>query len=298
VGDVRLSVVIRTLNESRYLDELLSSVRAQSIGDHELEIVVIDSGSSDATLEIAESHGCRITHISKAEFSFGRSLNMGSQFATGDVLIYVSGHCVPCDDTWLQKLVEPLLAGKAEYVYGRQIGRDSTRFSERKLFEKYYPPYSKVPQPDFFCNNANSAILRETWQRLRFEEALTGLEDLELAKRLHNSNGAIAYVAEAPVYHIHDESWAQVRRRYEREAIALQQIMPEVHITFGNFLRYLTSAIFFDAAQALAEMKFLREISGIIRFRFAQYRGSYRGNHEHRKLSQRRKERYFFPGKS
>ena len=59
-----------------------------------------------------------------------------------------------------------------------------------------------------------------------------------LAKQYFNDNGNIAYVSDAPVFHIHNESWAQTKNRYEREAIALQEIMPEIKITFIDFLRY------------------------------------------------------------
>ena len=44
----------------------------------------------------------------------------------------------------------------------------------------------------------------------------------------------IGYVAEAPVYHIHDESWAQVQRRYEREALALRSILPEIKVNLAD----------------------------------------------------------------
>lgn len=291
-----ISVVIRTLNESRHLDELLVAIRNQRLREEQLEVVLIDSGSTDKTLEIAQNHGCRITHIDKRQFSFGRSLNMGSDFAKGDILVYISGHCIPCDSDWISRLVGPLVDGQADYVYGRQIGRDTTKYSEGKIFEKYFPPHMSNSQLEFFCNNANAAIRTESWREFLFDEEVTGLEDLELAKRLCDSGGKIMYVPDAGVYHIHEESWSQTKRRYEREAIALQKIMPEIHITFRDFLRYLTSSIFLDMRTAGVDRRLLREFIGILKFRFAQYYGSYVGNHDHRRLTQRRKESYFYPG--
>ena len=64
-----ISVVIRTLNEETYLGDLLSSIRSQRLPDEwSVEVVVVDSGSTDATLDIAKSHECRLTHISQEDF--------------------------------------------------------------------------------------------------------------------------------------------------------------------------------------------------------------------------------------
>ena len=292
-----VSVVVRTLNESTHLDELLRVIGSQIKDDFDVEVVIIDSGSTDGTLNIAESHGCRITFIKKEQFTFGRSLNIGSDFARGDILVYSSGHCIPCENTWLIKLIKPICDGAAGYTYGRQIGRDTTKYSEKKLFEKYFPFESKTPQNGFFCNNANSAIDRKIWSEYKFDEQVTGLEDMELAKRYHEHKGKIAYVAEACVYHIHHETWSQTRRRYEREAIALQQIMPEVQIGFFDMLRYIWVSVILDSKTAFTEGCFTKEFAGIIKFRIAQFTGSYRGNHDHRALSKKRKENYFYPAK-
>jgi glycosyltransferase involved in cell wall biosynthesis len=292
-----VSVVIRTLNEATYLDELLRAIGSQIKDDFDVEVVIIDSGSTDGTLSIAENHGCRITFITKEQFTFGRSLNMGSDFARGDILVYVSGHCIPSENIWLMKLIKPICDGNAGYTYGRQIGRDTTKYSEEKIFEKYFPFESKIPQNGFFCNNANSAIDRKIWSEYKFDEQVTGLEDMELAKRYCDQKGKVAYVAEASVYHIHNETWSQSRRRYEREAIALQLIMPEVQIRFFDMLRYIWVSIISDSKAAAFEGCFVKEFIGIIKFRFAQFTGSFRGNHEHRALSKKRKENYFYPAK-
>ena len=290
-----VSIVIRTLNEAVYLDELLRSIDSQIKNDYEVEVILIDSGSTDGTLSIAESHFCRITFITKEQFTFGRSLNMGSDYAKGDILVYVSGHCVPTDNTWLMKLIEPIRDGIAGYTYGRQVGRDTTKYSETKIFNKYYPEYSKIPQNDYFCNNANSAIDRAVWSKYKFDEQLTGLEDMELAKRYYKDQGKIAYISDACVYHIHNESFRQTQRRYERESIALRKIIPEIQIGFFDMVRYIWVSIISDWKAAIGEGEFIKYCTEIIIFRIAQFTGSFKGNHYNRVLSKKRKERYFYP---
>jgi hypothetical protein len=192
-------------------------------------------------------------------------------------------------------LCAPILAGKALYSYGRQIGGPQSRFSECRIFEKYFPAQSRIPQQGFFCNNANSAIARRAWQVHRFDEELTGLEDMELAQRLCSAGGKVAYVAEACVYHYHYESWAQVGRRFEREAMALKKIMPQIQLSRFDALRYIFSSIWHDLSRARQEGRALTLMREISRYRVAQYTGSLRGHHEHRQLSRADKERYFYP---
>lgn len=290
-----ISIVIRTLNEERYLREVLTSIANQKIQGLNLEVVIIDSGSTDKTLEIAFEFGARVTFIKKEDFSFGRSLNRGCAYARGEFLVFISGHCIPASDDWLINLVDPLRDGRCSYTYGRQVGRDSTKFSEIQLFEKFYPLESRVPQVGFFCNNANAAIRRDVWEKYKFDEELTGCEDMYLSKQIYLDGGKIGYVSTATVYHIHDETWRSVRIRYEREAIALQKIMPEVQIYFMDMVHYIFVGVIKDFRAAIRKKVFLREGCSIVLFRFMQFYGSYKGNHEVRKLSYSMKLKYFYP---
>lgn len=291
-----VSIVIRTYNEARWLGEALAACSRQDSTDFKFEIVVVDSGSTDDTLAIAEKYGARVTHIKKADFTFGRSLNIGCDFAVGKFLVFISGHCIPVGDQWLTNLVRPLQEGVVSYTYGKQQGRSGvTKFSEEQLFKKYFPDRSALPQEGFFCNNANSALPKAIWEKYGFDEAVTGLEDMVLAKSLVDAGHKIGYIADAPVIHLHDESWSKVKIRYEREAVALQDILPEVHISFRDFIRYTAAGVMFDWSEALSQRVFWKEAGNIFMFRLMQYWGAYKGNNDHRRLSQARKDRYFYP---
>ena len=289
------SIVIRTLDEARYLGDLLDAVEAQDTGPFGVEVVVIDSGSTDGTLEIAARHGCVVTHITREQFSFGRSLNMGCEVAKGEILVLVSGHCVPTDRHWLRNLCQPIADGLVDYSYGRQIGGPHSHFSECRIFGKYFPDQSRIPQEGYFCNNANSAISRRAWRRHRFDEAVTGLEDMELAQRLQRDGGRVGYVAEACVYHHHSETWKQVMRRFEREALALQKIMPQVHVRRRDLARYIATSIWLDWRIAWSDGVFLERAWEIVQYRTCQYMGSFKGNRDHRILSHAEKDKYFYP---
>jgi rhamnosyltransferase len=290
-----VSIIIRTLNEERYLDEILVAIKSQNANNFSYEVVIVDSGSTDNTLKIAKTHSARITYIKKQDFTFGRSLNVGCDFAHGKYLVFISGHCIPTNKDWLQNLIAPLIQKKCDYTYGRQIARDATKFSEVRVFDKYFPSTSSIPQDGLFCNNANAAISRTIWDKFHFDESLTGLEDMFIAKQICQDNGYVGYVSDSCVFHIHDESWEQINTRYEREAIALQKIMPEIKISIFDLVNFVVAGVLKDTRAAIRERVFFKEILSILMFRFCQYYGSYKGNHACRKLSNQAKLKYFYP---
>lgn len=290
-----VSVIIRTYNEEKYIEEVLRGIGRQEFKKGNIEVIIVDSGSTDRTRSILRKYEHKIVDIKKEEFSFGRALNIGCDSARGDFFVFVSGHCIPVTTNWLENIIKPLGDGLADYSYGRQVGRDSTKFSEQCIFDKHFPAYSKIPQKGFFCNNANAAISKEAWRRYLFNEEITGLEDMYLAKRLVTDGGKVAYIADAPVYHIHDESWLQVKTRYEREAFALQQIIPDIHFNLSDLFKYSFVSICQDIFLARKKRVLIKNIKSIIFFRVMQYWGGYVGHHEHRKISQEMKYRYFYP---
>lgn len=291
---VEASIIVRTLNEARYLPDLLEAIDAQR-SEFRSEVIVVDSGSTDGTVDIAKAHGCRILTIAREEFSFGRSLNIGCQAADGRYLVMISGHCVPCHGSWLQRLVTPLADGLAAYTYGRQLGGPETHWSEHRIFAKYFPEQTAIPQQGIYCNNANSALLRTAWETHQFDETLTGLEDMHLAQRLVANGEKIGYVAEAGVFHYHHESWPQVNRRFEREALALQHIRPDLVVRKRDFLRFLFKGVSNDLQHAQKHGVPVQRWPSIWHYRLAQYWGSYCGNRNSRELSASLRESYFYP---
>lgn len=291
---INISIIIRTLNESIYLPILLDRLSRDHLA-LQSEVIVVDSGSTDLTPQIARNHGARVLNIKRDEFSFGRSLNIGCAEARGEILVFISGHCVPASAEWLSLLTAPLLNGTAAYSYGRQIGGPKTLFSEHLVFNKYFPPSREEAQDGCFCSNANAALLKSCWKHNRFREDLTGLEDMELAKRILTGGGEVHYLPEAVVYHYHHETWQQIKRRYEREALALRHILPEIHVNLMDSIGFFFAGVFGDARKALSQRRLLRVTREILTFRFLQYYGAWRGYQSHMRWSRTLRERYFYP---
>lgn len=217
------SIVIRTFNEGAHLPALFDGLDRQTYRD--FETVVVDSGSFDLTCDIANKRADRLARIHSSDFTFGYSLNRGIEHSAGRFIVIVSAHTKPVTNDWLARLVAPLRDTATAMVYGRQCGVPESKFSEYTDFERTFGPISHVlTPPSFFANNANSAVARDLWERHAFDETLPGLEDIEWAKYWMQNGYRVVYVAEAPIFHIHDETWMQVRRRYYREGQAARWI--------------------------------------------------------------------------
>ena len=281
------------MNEAKYLGECLEAIIKQSIPDS-YEIILVDSGSDDDTIQIAKSYGLKIVHIKKEDFSFGRSLNLGCEVSKGEICVFISAHCIPTSHDWLVKLVQPIKDGSCDYSYGRQIPRNGvSKYSEGRVFQKYYPDVSGVHQDGYFCNNANSAIRRKVWSKFRFNEALTGLEDMELAKRLISAGLLIGYVSTSAVEHIHEESWKRIKTRFEREAVALSEIEPSLNLGVLQATQLCVVAISGDF-KAMNSFSFI-ELLEIIKYRSCQFWGSFIGSRASKIRISRMKSEYFYP---
>lgn len=174
------SIVIRAYNEEQHIGRLLEGIRQQTIKD--VEIILVDSGSTDGTVSIAESFGARIVQIQSAEFTFGRSLNVGIQAATREFIVIASAHVYPVYPDWLASLLYPFQNENVALTYGKQRAPASAKFSEQQIYYQWYPEVSKPRQATAFCNNANAAIRKSLWQQNPYDETLTGLEDLAWGK--------------------------------------------------------------------------------------------------------------------
>ena len=100
-----VTVAIPVLNGARYLDEVLTAVRNQRV-DGELEVLVIDSGSSDGSREIAERHGAKVHEIRREEFSHGGTRNLAMRLARGAHVAFLTQDATPAHDGWLNALLD------------------------------------------------------------------------------------------------------------------------------------------------------------------------------------------------
>jgi len=289
---MKCSIVIRAYNEEKYIHRLLVGVQRQTIQD--VEIILVDSGSTDKTVSIAQSFDSRLVRISSDEFTFGRSLNLGIQAATRDLIVIASAHVYPVYPDWLERLITPLLVENIALTYGKQRGLESAKYSEKQIFHRWYPDVGTADQKTPFCNNANASIRKKLWEQHPYDESLTGLEDIAWAKWASEQNYKIAYVPEAEVIHIHNETPRGVYNRYRREAMALRRIYPEAHFNFYDFVRLTLTNILSDLWHAARERVLIKNINSIIWFRFMQFHGTRMGHRETSLMTPQLRETFYY----
>jgi glycosyltransferase involved in cell wall biosynthesis len=287
------SLIVRCFNEEAHIGRLLSGTLSQTHPPD--EIVIVDSGSTDETLSIASTFDVQIVPIAPERFSFGHALNVGIEASTADIAVFASAHVYPVYDTWIEQLIAPFDDERIALTYGRQQTPPGGRFSEKRLLSQWFPARSARHQRHPFCNNANAAIRRSAWEQRPYDEQLTGLEDLDWAKYAMESGHLIAYVAETPVIHVHDESFKQVFNRYRREAIAHKDIYNDQEMGMATAARLATINIVEDYRESLRTHQFQENILDIPRFRAAQFLGTYRGFAQSGPVTDVLKRRFYYP---
>jgi glycosyltransferase involved in cell wall biosynthesis len=289
----RCSIIIRAYNEEKHIGRLLEGLMQQTVKD--FEIILVDSGSTDATKAIAARYPVSILSIRPEEFTFGRSLNQGIAHARGELIVIVSAHVYPLYTDWLDKLLDAFQDPQVALAYGKQRGDERTKFSERQVFSHWFPDRSQPHQPHPFCNNANAAIRRSIWQGHPYDESLTGLEDLAWAQWAMDQGHAIAYIAEAEVIHVHNETPKGVYNRYRREAMAFKRVFPQERFSLANFLYLATTNIANDLIQAARQKVLWPNLTSIFWFRLMQFWGTYQGYRHSGPITWQLRRTFYYP---
>lgn len=293
MSKIETSIIIRTFNEEKHIGRLLDSILNQNYGNW--EIIIVDSGSTDRTLDIAKNYPTKIVKIAPKDFSFGRSLNEGCRCAKGDYAVFASAHTYPVDNTWLHRIVSPFEDPKIGMVYGRHIGTDTSKLSEETDFRAVFGTKSKILVEEAFGNNANAAIRLALWKEIPYDEFLSGHEDIDWAKKIQARGFYVYYKADACLVHIHQEKYSQIYNRFKREAIAYKHIFPDVEYQLTravlNFLLLTTK----DLVYGLSSRKLIRKMGQIIPYRSAQFKGTYDGFKRSPKITEKMKQDFYYP---
>jgi len=287
------SIIIRAYNEEKHIGRLLQGILEQSVS--EIQVILVDSGSTDGTKKVAENFPVELVEIEPQQFTFGRSLNLGIAKASAPLIVMASAHVYPVYPDWLAKLLEPFEDDRIGLTYGKQRGAASTHFSEHQYFQNLYPEVSVHNQVHPFCNNANAAIRKSLWEQHPYDETLPGLEDLEWGKWLQEQGYGISYSAEAEVIHVHNESPAGIYNRYKREGMAFKRIYPHETFGFRDLNRLFLQNVLSDWKEARREKVFTSNWLKIIRFRWQQFYGTYKGYQQSGPLTWQLKKAFYYP---
>ena len=222
MSDCRLvSILVRARNDEPFIGKTLQSILRQE-ASFPFEVFCCDDASEDRTAEIIDSFP-EVKRLPRPEGEYrpGRRLNYMVRACSGDIVVFNNADAVPQDTRWLQALVEPLLNGTADAVYGNQLPRPDAAFLVRKDNLRAFGDGKTAAKWHFFFSLATSAVRRQDLLDHPFNEEIRYSEDVEWA---HRRRIRIAYAPGARVEHSHNYTLKELRRRFYGEGFADAEI--------------------------------------------------------------------------
>ena len=219
----RASVVVRTKNCEKIIGQTLTALFSQDFKDFEL--IVVDSGSTDHTLDIVRNYPCNLVNMDPNEYLSGRSLNLGASHARADVLVFLNSDTVPLTPHALGLLVAALDDPGVQAAFARQVPRPDAKSWVRHEVGVAFPDSEDdlsflVPFAAPF-----SAMRRSAWDEHPFFEDAWGSEDTEWGHWARLNNRKITYVKDARAMHSHNHNLRQLYGRLYTEGEALALIL-------------------------------------------------------------------------
>jgi len=234
-----ISIFIPTKNAGNQFNEVLKQISFQT---EKFELIIVDSGSSDNTLEIINNWKQRIPiklyQIPPKEFGHGKTRNLAIKYAKGKFLVFLSQDAIPLNNFWLTNLIRNFKDSKIAACFSKQIPRKNASEIE-KFFCKQNYPNQKIIRPqsqdssleNMFFSNVSSCISKDLLEEFPFNENIIMSEDQEWTKRIIFKRYKTIYDPESIVIHSHDYNLIQTFQRYFDSALSLKQI-------FGNFSNF------------------------------------------------------------
>lgn len=214
-----VTILMRSKNADWVIGQALAGLFSQDFKDFEL--LVIDSGSTDRTLEIVSRYPHRLVQIPGSEYFPGRVLNRGIEISKSPIIVFQNSDAVPLSNRSLTHLVRAFDDPAVQAAFGRQIPRPEADPWVRREHAESFPDAPKTP-PWITMALPWSGMRRSAWEQHRFYTEAWGSEDTEWGQWAVNHGWKIAYVSEAIAMHSHNFTLKQLysRRFIEGEADA------------------------------------------------------------------------------
>lgn len=240
---MKTALVIPTLNGGEIFQRVLDAILTQALKPE--IFLIIDSGSTDNTVDTAMAAGAIIHKIRKEDFNHGGTRNLARSLVEADVYIFLTQDAVPANRDTLEQLVLPLREfSQVGLTYGRQISRQGSGPIEAfsRLFS--YPAEARMKRKTdsaqlglktVLCSNACAAYRREAFDLVGgFPPEVILCEDVYIGAKMLQAGYAVYYASDALVYHSHDYTVIQEFKRYFDLGVFFESTEPWIIEEFGN----------------------------------------------------------------
>lgn len=236
-----VSIVIPTKNAGELLERTLNAIENQKT-QYTYEVICVDSGSKDQTLDIIKRHNCKLYEIPASEFGHGRTRNYGASKGTGEYIIFITQDAVPATETWLENFIhamkiDPKIVGgfgihypyedcnlldkRDLTIHFQGFGQDNTiYYLEDK--ERYEREEGYRHLLAYFSDN-NSCLKRSVWEEYPYDD-VDFAEDQIWARKMIEKGFKKVYCPFAPVYHSHNYKLSSYAGRYFDEYRSLYKL--------------------------------------------------------------------------
>jgi len=276
--DALITIVIRSYNEGWALRETLPALRAQTYRNWEL--IVIDSGSTDGSVELIEAAQPRhFISIFPQDYQPSRVLNLGMKLAQTQLVVFLNADATPQGPNWLRPLVDALQSPQTAAVFSRQIPRPNCSAAFAHDYERCFGANREAARWDHFFSMVSSGLRKDIWGQRGFLESMQYSEDDEYTRWCRDQGYQIVYCPESVAMHSHNYTPRQAYKRSFGEAWALHAMgrgdrhAPEWLKTVG--LGWANDARR-DLSFCLRERR-LKEWPSACRIRWAQRQGKLAG---------------------
>ncbi|NRB22159.1 glycosyltransferase [Shewanella sp.] len=231
----RLAIIMRSKNSAWVIANTLAALHSQDFQDYDL--ILVDSGSTDTTLDIARFYDCQLIHIEPGDYYPGKVLNQAIEQCQADILVFLNSDAVLLRDDSLSHLLDAFNAPDTVAAFGRQIPRPEAHQWVKRDYATSFPA-TGTPPSWITLSLPFAAMRRQYWLQHPFYEDAWGSEDTEWGHWAQTCGYKIAYVPQALLMHSHNYTLKQLygRRFVEGEADAF--IYHKKHKLISAFTRF------------------------------------------------------------
>lgn len=246
----KVSVIMRSKNSDWVIAQALAGLYSQTFTDFEL--LVVDSGSTDRTLEIVKQYPCRLIEIEAKQYYPGAVLNMAIEHAKADLIVFQNSDGVPLSPHTLQRLVDAFDDDSISAALTRQIPRPEADPWVRRDYALSFPDADETPKW-IRLSLPMAAMRKNAWKKHPFYTDAWASEDTEWGEWAVQNGLKIKYVKDAIIMHSHNYTNRQIygRKFVEGEAdVFIYNKKPSLLNMWKNIVRQILRDLVYDIGHA------------------------------------------------